>query len=64
MHCMVCGLPCAPSHVVVYGSDGHPAGEVCGYHQLREILLDPGDRFQLGLMLVPEGERTPSASAS
>lgn len=61
MQCMLCGQPTPPSHVVVRGANGRPAGEVCGWHQLREVIMDVRDQFQLDLTLVPEGERTPAA---
>ena len=62
MECLICRRVGAPSHVMVYDTDGRVAGEVCGSHTLREIVMDGGDRFQLGLFLVPEEERSPAAA--
>lgn len=53
--CMVCSKPTLPGHVNVRDFKGNLIGRVCSSHSLKDVILDPQERFDVTVTYAPMG---------
>jgi hypothetical protein len=59
-NCMICNEPTPPGHVNVRDRKGTIVGRVCSKHPLKDVILDPMERFDVEVIFEPFGAGTGS----